>query len=127
MGIIRVGGEPSGVLRVDLYSGKRIAVSTTDEMHDSDRARLQTFRDVIAEFRTHPEAKSADVEGRSCDRRTVGLLKRRVVQETHVSYVGKEANKPKEVGRVLSGMLRLSTRSIALLIGTPGPKESCQD
>jgi hypothetical protein len=82
---------------INQYSGKRIAVSTTAELDGPDRARLQTFRDVIREFRTHPEAKSAGWNGRPCGRGTVGLLRRRVVQETYVAHVGKEANKFEEV------------------------------
>lgn len=82
---------------IDRYSGKRVAVSTEDEMHDPDQARLQTFRDVVREFRTHPEAKSADSEGRACSRRTVGMLERRLVEESYVAHVGKEANKLEEV------------------------------
>jgi hypothetical protein len=82
---------------IDRYSGRQIPVSTTDEMDDPHRARLQTFRDVIREFRTHPEAKSADADGRACRRQTVGLLRRRIVQETYVAHVGKETNKLEEV------------------------------
>jgi hypothetical protein len=82
---------------IDRYSGKRVAVSTTAEMDDPQRARLQTFRDVFREFRVHPEAKSADASGRACDRQTIGLLRRRVVRETYVAHVGKEANKLEEV------------------------------
>lgn len=59
--------------------------------------QLQTYRDVVREFRTHSEAKSADVKGMVGDRKTVGLLQRRVVQETYVAHVGKEANKLEEV------------------------------
>jgi hypothetical protein len=82
---------------VDRYSGKRIPVSTTEEMDGPERARLQTYRDVVREFRTHPEAKSADAQGRACGRQTAGLLRRRVVQETYLAHIGKEANKLEEV------------------------------
>jgi hypothetical protein len=82
---------------IDRYSGMRIGVSTTAEMDGPDRARLQVYRDVVREFRTHPEAKSAGAHGRACGRQTVGLLARRVVQETYVAHVGKEANKLEEV------------------------------
>jgi hypothetical protein len=82
---------------LDRYSGTRIAVSTAEVIHDSHKARLQTFRDVIGEFRTHPEAKSLGPDGKPCGRHTQGLLRRRVVQETYVSHVGKEANKLEEV------------------------------
>jgi hypothetical protein len=87
--------DPTKWLRlpwIDRYSGRRIPVSTTEAMASPERARLQTYRDVVDAFRTHPEAKSADAEGRPCGRGTVGLL-RRMVQETYVAHVGKEANK----------------------------------
>ncbi|HEV2087714.1 MAG TPA: hypothetical protein VGR21_05330 [Cryptosporangiaceae bacterium] len=58
---------------------------------------LQTYRDVVREFRTHPEAKSARANGAACTRQMVGLLHRRVVQETYIAHVGKEANKLEEV------------------------------
>ncbi len=51
---------------VDRYSGQRIAISTTEETDGPKRARLQTYHDVVREFRTHPEAKSADAEGKPC-------------------------------------------------------------
>jgi hypothetical protein len=82
---------------IDRYTGNRIAISTVDEMHEPHRARLQTYRDVVQTFRVHPEAKSADAEGRPCGRQTVGLLRRRSVQETYMVHVGKEANKLEEV------------------------------
>lgn len=82
---------------VDRYSCKRIAVSTTEEMDGPELARLQTYRDVVREFRTHPEAKSTGPDGEPCGRGTVGLLQRRIVQETYLAHVGKEANKLEEV------------------------------
>lgn len=81
----------------DRYSGARIKVSTTEAGDNSHKARLQSLRDVIGEFQTHPEAKSAGVDGLVCSRRTVGLLSRRKVRETYVTHVGKEANKLEEV------------------------------
>jgi len=82
---------------IDRYSGARISVSTTEENDGIQRARLQSVRDLIQEFRTHPEAKSVGVDGRACTRRTLGLLGRREVRETYVSHIGKEANKLEEV------------------------------
>lgn len=81
----------------DRYSGTRVQVSTTEADDGPQKARLQSLRDVIGEFQTHPEAKSADVDGNACSRRTVGLLQRRVVRETYVAHVGKETNKLEEV------------------------------
>ncbi len=54
------------------------------------------MRDVLAEFRTHPEAKSADRFGRRTGRHTVGLLQQRRMQETFITHVGKEANRLEE-------------------------------
>ncbi len=61
---------------VDRYTGARITISTTAELGGPERARLQTYCDVVRAFRTHPEAKSADAEDRPCGRGTVGLLQR---------------------------------------------------
>jgi len=78
---------------IDRYSGKRIPVTTDPLDHRATYAHLQTYGEVLQVFQTHPEAKSADATGNACSRRTVGLLQRRVVQETYVAHVGKEANK----------------------------------
>lgn len=85
------------LLWIDRYSGMWIPVSTADVMHALHKTRLQTFRDVIVEFRTHPEAKSLGMDGKPCRRQTVGLLWGRAVQEKYLAYVGKEANKLEEV------------------------------
>ncbi len=82
---------------IDRYSGQQFLVGTTAAMASLGRARLKTYRDVLREFRRHPEARSFGPDGRPCDRQTVGLLGRRVVQETYVAHVGKEANKLEEV------------------------------
>ena len=82
---------------IDRYSGNRYRVGSAGDRDDPKVMQLQTYRDVVREFRTHPEAKSADVEGMGCGRRTVGLLQRRAVQESYVAHVGKEANKLEEV------------------------------
>ena len=62
-------------------------------------ARVQTYRDVLAEFRHHPEAKSAGPDGRPCARQTVGLLRRRTVRSIPelTTHVGKESNRLEEV------------------------------
>lgn len=71
---------------------------TTDGVVDApDVARVQTYRDVVRAFRTHPEAKSAGPTGQPCDRQTAGLLQRREVRQSIVVHVGKEANKLEEV------------------------------
>jgi hypothetical protein len=40
---------------------------------------VNTYRDVLAEYRVHPEAKSLGPDGQRCDKQTVGLLGRRHV------------------------------------------------
>lgn len=82
---------------IDRYSGNQVQVSTIEADEGRQRARLQSLRDVVQEFQTHPEAKSAGINGLACSRRTVGLLGRREVRETYVSHIGKEAKKLKEV------------------------------
>jgi hypothetical protein len=78
---------------IDRYSGKLDRVSTTAETGGAGMARVQTYQVVLAGFRYHPEAKRAGPDGR----KTKGLLRRRVVQETYVAHVGKEANDLEEV------------------------------
>jgi hypothetical protein len=57
------------------------------------RVIVKTYRTVLDDYRTHPEAKSLGPDGRPCDRRTVGLLTRRPVRVAAIHYIGKEANK----------------------------------
>ena len=78
---------------IDRYSGKPFRISTDVDLHRPDMALVKSMRDVLAEFQTHPEAKSADRFGRRAGRQTVGLLQRRTVKETFIAHVGKEANK----------------------------------
>ncbi len=62
---------------------------------------MKSYRDVLDYYRTHPEPKSATTEGLPCDRKTVGLLRRRVVQPAWITYIGKESNQLEEVERGL--------------------------
>jgi len=84
---------------IDRYSGMSYHISTTADTGGLGVARVQTYRDVLAAFRTHPEAKSAGPDGRPCDRRTIGLLQRRVVRSLLelTAHVGKESNRLEEV------------------------------
>jgi hypothetical protein len=82
---------------IDVYSGEPFTITTRDAVSGERTARVQSNRDVIARYRVHPEAKSLGLDGVQCGKRTVGLLGRRVVQETYVAHVGKEANKLEEV------------------------------
>jgi hypothetical protein len=80
---------------VDRYSGKAYRITTWGSTGGAGYARVQTYRDVLGDFRHHPEAKSADASGRPCDRQTTGLLQRRHVRSLPalLTYVGKESNK----------------------------------
>jgi hypothetical protein len=84
---------------VDRYAGESYRISTTGPTGGPGFARVQTYRDVLGDFRHHPEAKSADAFGRPSDRQTVGLLRRRDVHTvpTLLTYIGKESNKLEEV------------------------------
>jgi len=57
---------------------------------------VKTYRDVLDDYRTHPEAKSLGPGGKPCDRVTVGLLYRRPVNPASLHYIGKESNKIEE-------------------------------
>lgn len=58
---------------------------------------VNTMRDVLEEFRTHPETKSADRIWSRSTWQTIGLLQRRQVQETFILHVGGESNRLDEV------------------------------
>jgi hypothetical protein len=66
------------------------------------RVIVKTYRDVLDDYRTHPESKSLGPDGKPCDRQTVGLLARRAVKLAAVHYIGKESNKIEEA---LSGLI----------------------
>src|SRR5262249_30495114 len=77
--------------------GTRFRIDATGDTGGVGVARVQTYRDVLAAFRTHPEAKSIGSDGRPCDRGTVGLLRRQTVRTASLGHLGKEANKLEEV------------------------------
>lgn len=58
---------------------------------------MRTYRDVMAEYRVHPEAKSAGPDGEPCGAATVGLLGRRDIVAGRIRYIGKESNALEEV------------------------------
>jgi hypothetical protein len=84
---------------VDRYSGKAYRITTSDEaaLYGGKIVRVKTYRDVLAEYRTHPEAKSLGPDGEVCSRQSIGLLQRRPVTRSRLTYVGKESNKLEEV------------------------------
>jgi hypothetical protein len=58
---------------------------------------VKSYRDVLQEYATHPEPKSAGADGRPCTRSTRGLLTRRHVHAASIYYVGKESNFLEEI------------------------------
>jgi hypothetical protein len=57
------------------------------------RVIVKTYRSVLADYRTHPEAKSLGPDGKPCNRATVGLLSRRPVKVAAIHHIGKESNR----------------------------------
>lgn len=80
----------------DVHSGEYFAISTMLSQAEGV-VRVQSFRHVFERFRSHPEPKSADAEGRPCLRHTCGLLQRRHAHVDAIKYVGKETNQLEEV------------------------------
>ncbi len=81
---------------IDAYSRNQYEIAT-GVAAPVGTVRVKSYRDTIALYATHPEAKSADPDQRECDRTTIGLLGRRRVQATSLVYVGKESNRIEEV------------------------------
>jgi hypothetical protein len=54
--------------------------------------RVKTFRDVLDEYRDHPEPKSLGPDGLPCHRSTTGLLRRRPITVAAVHTIGKEGH-----------------------------------
>jgi len=85
---------------VDVYSGEEFPISTSD-FPLAGLIHVKCYRDVLDAYERHPEPKSACADGEPCDRTTVGLLRRRPVRATSVTYVGKESNRVEDVERGL--------------------------
>jgi DNA polymerase type B, organellar and viral len=76
---------------INRYTGK-VHPITTHDLGDSNVARVKSYADVLEEYATHPEPKSADATGKPCGRGTTGLLYRQPVHAGSIYYVGKESN-----------------------------------
>ena len=77
--------------------------SSLGERGEPDEVRVQALRDVLREYRSHPEAKSLGPDGKVCGRPTRGLLARRPIEVSLVHYIGKEANRLEDVEAGLVG------------------------
>ena len=54
---------------------------------------VQTYRDYLAEYRHHPEAKAAGLDGQPCRPDTVGLLIPLTVEGDRLERIGQETNR----------------------------------
>jgi hypothetical protein len=79
----------------DLHSQQPYVIGVGPGL-DPDVVRVQSYRDIIEAYATHPEAKSIGPDGQTCHRRTVGVLRRQSVDIAEVTYVGKESNQLEE-------------------------------
>ena len=81
---------------IDRRTGERITV-TTERFDGYSRpgiVHVRTYRDVIAAYVAHPEAKSLAPDGSPCRANTRGLLQHRPVRGVlPAHYIGKEANR----------------------------------
>lgn len=81
----------------DIYSSETFTVTTGNQGLSQGTARVQSYGDVIARYRTHPEPKSLESDGLPCGRLTIGLLRRRPVVLGELVHIGKETNRLEEV------------------------------
>jgi predicted nucleic acid-binding Zn ribbon protein len=79
----------------DHYSGDSFRIHT-EGPPSPDSVKVKTNRDVLDQYRSHPEPKSLGTDGTPCHRRTYALLQRRPVTATEIGYIGKEANRLEE-------------------------------
>jgi len=84
----------------DKYSGQAYRIGIGRDT-PGDVVQVKSYRDVILEYRVHPEPKSLDGEGKPCDQASRGLLFRRPVQLGSLVYIGKESNALEQVAQGL--------------------------
>ena len=76
----------------------------SDTKSNVGTAQVNSIRDVVAEYRFHPEFKSEGGDGQPCGKRTAGLLGRRHVELTGApTLIGKESNRLEDVQAGLIG------------------------
>lgn len=92
--------DPRKWLRIrwtDRYGGGSYPITTTGATGGPGIARVRTYGEVLEEYASHPEAKSAAPDGSVCGRLTIGELQRRTIEVGRIVYVGKESNRIEEV------------------------------
>jgi len=76
----------------DTHTGEKHRI-TTYGTGSQGAIRVRSYREVLADYRTHEEAKSVGPDGLPCGRKTRGLLgRRRVAVDGWLIHVGKESN-----------------------------------
>lgn len=82
---------------INVHDSKRsysIRAGRTHNTPGSTVVAVNTYRDVLTDYRVHPEAKSLNPDGQPCDKQTVGLLGRRhVTPIPPLRHRGKEGNR----------------------------------
>lgn len=80
------------------YSGTRYTITTQPSAarHRPGIVTVKTYREMLAEYAGHPEAKSCGPDEPACRRPTAGLLYRRSVTNRTIAHIGKEANRLEE-------------------------------
>lgn len=78
------------------YSGKAYLIGVGRDT-PGNRVQVRSYRDIILEYRVHPESKSLDATGHPCDQTSRGLLQRRPVELGELVYIGKESNALEQV------------------------------
>src|SRR5262249_53419538 len=93
------------------YDGTRYGITTEPTRGRATRGtvRIKTYRDVLAEYRGHPEDKSVAPDGGLCRRRTRGLLLRRPVVARSITHIGKESNRLDDLS---SGLVEEDTEAL---------------
>jgi hypothetical protein len=76
----------------DLETGRLYAIRTGNPAFAAgDVVTVKSYRDVLEDFRGHPEAKLSAPDGTLCGKETRGLLRRRHVTISGFTHIGKEA------------------------------------
>jgi len=82
---------------INVYDPKRTYSIRHGKAHSTPGSSVvvvNTYRDVLAEYRVHPEAKSLGPDGQRCAKQTVGHLSRRhVTPIPPLRHRGKEGNR----------------------------------
>ena len=93
--IAQYDNNPTQWLKLDWinqYTGKIYRVTTAGYHGSRNTARVKTIGEVLSEYEFHPEAKCADLDGKTCGKQTTGLLQRRHIRVGQIKYIGKESN-----------------------------------